>query len=140
MLLPTDIKPTPFRHSAYKVAELQEHTTTPSLVALCLLTLETSHYFRYSQFSFLTEAAVTLSLMKLKMKLKKLEVTDFYMKYVSYNITKAFLGPLKDMNGVNFDSALFGLSRTFSISKQTSQVLSYTLWPACKSTYAYNYG
>ena len=38
-LPPTDIKPTPFRHFAYKVAELQEDATTPRLVALCLFTL-----------------------------------------------------------------------------------------------------
>ena len=58
---------------------------------------------------------------------KKLQATDFHMKHVSHNIAKAFLGPFKDMNDMNFDFALFELSRTVSNSKQTSQVLSHTL-------------
>lgn len=62
------------------------------------------------------------------------------MKYVSHNISKALTDSLKNMNDVSFVFALFELTLATSISKETSQIPSYTLWSVCKNVYAYTYG
>ena len=49
------------------------------------------------------------------------------MKYVSHNISKALTDSLKNMNDVSFVFALFELTLAASISKETSQIPSYTL-------------